>query len=516
LGGYLVKGPLYKIGIKPKQGKRPVEIKLRELFEDLGPTFIKFGQSLSMQHGKIPERFCREFEKLQDKVQPIPYWATEFIIENEFGKSINLLFKEFDNIPLATASLSQVHKAKLHDGRIVAVKVQIPFIDEKIKSDISLMRLLSKYMNKSLGKYFDFDKLVDELEDMILKEIDFEQESKNMYKLRESISSDPDVIIPIPFEEYTTKKVLTMEYLEGIKITNIEEIERNGLDKKEIIKKLINSIFMQIFVNGIHHGDPHPANIYVLKDGRIAFLDIGVIGFLDEKTRNNVKEIIILLYQGKAEEFLDAYLRLNNVKLEEVYNYPKLKEEIIQRFDKHEGTYLDLFFNMFDIIKEYKVKIINPLTLLTRTFISINSICKEYSISNEEFMSIIKVLITITKVDSITEKIMSIFLIKNMIKNVMLMDDFIKNSMPEIPRILDMQKDRTINVEKEVEAMNKKLLDTKNAFSFFIVFIAFFLGGIILNMSRNPDFFGFPASHYFFALSGITVLYYLIKNRKKN
>jgi predicted unusual protein kinase regulating ubiquinone biosynthesis (AarF/ABC1/UbiB family) len=378
------------------------------------------------------------------------------------------------------------------------------------------MRSLSKYLDKNVLKYFNISKLVDELEEMIHKELDFEEELKNIEKLRAKLIDDNDIVIPKAYKQFTTKKILTMEYIDGIKITNIEKIEKNGLDKKDIIKRLINNIFKQVFVYGIHHGDPHPANIFVLKDGRIAFLDFGVIGYLDDRIREILKEQIVALYQGKSEEFLRAYMRLNDIDLDSIENSEQLREEVEKTVGEYKSgkilSYTDLLDKVVEILNKYKISINNPLTILTRTMVSVNSICARYGLANEEFMNIIKSGLEEHERYYLTKKIMEVFSIDNFFNNIFAIDSFIKNTLDKIPPLLDNLQD--IDYDEKMDNIDNNLKKVKHNFSFFIIFILMVFSALFIRISSfNPVIYIYTLSDYILGLTIISTIIYLIRNR---
>ena len=242
-------------------------INLRKAFEELGPVFIKLGQFLSINYLVIPEIYRREFEKLQDSVPPFPFSKASQIIESEFGKKLDDLFEKIEEKPIAAASLSQVHRAKLHTGEIVVVKVQRPDAQEIIEKDLSALHFFSNRAEGKLKKAgIDIKVILKELEEFLNAELDFEQEAIHADLFRRQELSKYE---KIPKVFFNTKKVLVEEYLNGIKISDVSGIHKSGIDKDKVMENLVKSITYHMFYDGLFHGDLHPANMLVLKDGRI-------------------------------------------------------------------------------------------------------------------------------------------------------------------------------------------------------------------------------------------------------
>ena len=256
-----------KLG-KEKKEKKSAPVRLRLALEELGPTFVKFGQLLSTRPDIIPEDFIKELSKLQDNVPPFSYRQVEEQIKKELGKPINEIFLYFDKKPIASASIGQVHEAKLKNGKKVAVKVQRPDIEKTINEDLDILTFFADIVDKHMPKFKIYNPkgLVEEFKKTIKKELNYRIEANNICRFYQNFKDSKTVVVPKVYQEYSTKKVLTMSFIEGTKISELWRIKEKWLNKKVIAKNGANAFFKQILIDGFFHADPHPGNIFVLKN----------------------------------------------------------------------------------------------------------------------------------------------------------------------------------------------------------------------------------------------------------
>ena len=268
--------------------------RVRMAFEELGPTYIKLGQILSTRPDLIPAEFTHELSKLQDNVPCFDFADARHTIETEIGSTLKELFTFFDETPLAAASIGQVHRAGLVDGEVVAVKVQRPGIKKIIEVDLEIMLHLAMLMERNIEEMALYRpvKIVEEFAKAIEKEIDYTIEATNMERFARNFMDDSSVYVPKVFREITTDRVLTMELVSGIKVSDIDRLDTAGLDRKLITKRGADFCLKQIFNHGFFHADPHPGNIFVLPDNVICLLDFGMTGSVGRQTREDFVELI--------------------------------------------------------------------------------------------------------------------------------------------------------------------------------------------------------------------------------
>jgi len=294
------------------EGVYSLATRTRLAFEELGPTFIKFGQILSTRPDLIPEEFVKGFLKLQDEVPPFAFEDVIKVIEQEFRRPLNDLFKEVEEKPIAAASIAQVHRAVTKANEKVVIKVQRPQIETVIENDISILKYLAKLFVKYMpeSKLYDPIGMVEEFALTIKREMDFTLEASYTERFKKSLSDDPRVVIPGIDWDLTSKRVITMERIKGIKIDNIRKLEENGIDTEKISHIIADVLFRQVFELGMFHGDLHSGNIFVVESDKIAFVDFGIVGMVDREMQENLAEIFVGLVSEDYELLTKIYLRM--------------------------------------------------------------------------------------------------------------------------------------------------------------------------------------------------------------
>ena len=291
------------------QPKRARE--LRKILTTLGPTYIKVGQALSTRPDLIRQDFLDELIRLQDQLPAFDNRIAFNIIESDLGRSIDEVYREFSSNPIAAASLGQVYKAKLHTGEDVAVKVQRPNLRPKLSLDLYLMRriatLVEPWLPLNLGH--DLNLIVDEFGIKLFEEIDYFNEARNGAKFAENFAGDPEVKVPVIYNEYSSNRVLTLEWIDGIKLTDLDKLEAAGLDADSLIKIGVTSGLRQLLEFGFFHADPHPGNLFATLDGRMAYIDFGMMDQLTESMKETIASAIVELinkdYQALAQDFVN-------------------------------------------------------------------------------------------------------------------------------------------------------------------------------------------------------------------
>ncbi|RLJ70860.1 2-octaprenylphenol hydroxylase [Hydrogenivirga caldilitoris] len=329
---------------------------LRMAFEELGPTFIKLGQILSTRPDLVPAEYIEELSKLQDRIPPCDPDKIVSVIEEELGKPVGELFLEFDREPIASASIGQVHRAVLRSGDRVVIKVQKPGVEKQIKQDLEILEELLNTLVQhwELARQWDIEGFFEEFAYILKNELDYEREGRNAETFRKNFLKDRNVYIPKVYWEYTTAKVLVLEELEGAKFTELEKIRNLGYDPKKLAYEGAQ-VYMNMFLrDGFFHGDPHPGNFFILKDGRIGLVDFGMVGTLDDRMRVNLIQLIYGITKGDMVLVMDALYDLG-VRGE-------TKKEVLLRRE------LEVLFSYYFLkpIGEIKLsKVVNELFRLT-------------------------------------------------------------------------------------------------------------------------------------------------------
>ena len=281
--------------------------------ERLGPTFVKLGQLLSSRADLVPADFLKPLTRLQDKVKPFPYEEVEFIIENELGAKISKLFSFFDQTPLAAASLGQAHRAALHDGRPVVVKVQRPNIHEQIREDFAALEEIAKLLHRhtEFGQKHELVKVLEEFETTIAHELDYRREAANLVTLSNNLREFKRIRIPLPVDSYTTHKVLTMDYIEGTKITELSPLTPLDLDGHALAEELFQAYLKQVLLDGTFHADPHPGNVFLTTDRRVALIDLGMVGYTTPAMQDSLLKLLLAVSEGNSDEAADVAIRMS-------------------------------------------------------------------------------------------------------------------------------------------------------------------------------------------------------------
>lgn len=292
--------------------RRQQAIWIRENFLELGPTFIKVGQLFSTRADLFPTEYVEELSKLQDRVPAFAYEQAAGIIEEDFNKPVAKLFRHFDPTPLAAASLGQVHKAKLHNGEEVVVKVQRPGLKQLFNVDLAILRQIARYFQNHprWGKNRDWLGIYEECCRILWEETDYLNEGRNADTFRRNFRGEDWVVVPRVYWRYTSFRVLTLEYLPGIKISHYEAIEAAGLDRKLLAKLGAKAYLQQILNGGFFHADPHPGNIAVNPEGALIFYDFGMMGKIENNIRRGLMDTLFGIAQKNANMVVDSLINL--------------------------------------------------------------------------------------------------------------------------------------------------------------------------------------------------------------
>jgi len=284
--------------------------------EKLGPTFIKLGQLLSTRADFLPTPYLDALTRLQDQIEPFNFEEVERIVSSELGVRLSKAFADFEPAPTAAASLAQVHRACMRDGRAVAVKVQRPNIREQIIEDLDALGEIAEFLDShtELGKRYEFSNMLSDLRKSLLRELDFTREAQNLITIGENLAEFADIIVPEPIEDYTTTRVLTMEYVEGKKITLLNPLRFLEIDGSRLADQLFRAYLKQLLIDGLFHADPHPGNVFLTPDDRIALLDLGMVGRLSRTFQDDLLRLLLAISEGRGEAAAEAAIKMGEAK----------------------------------------------------------------------------------------------------------------------------------------------------------------------------------------------------------
>ena len=357
--------------------------RLRLALEELGPTFIKLGQLLSTRPDLLPADIISELTRLQDRVPPFPFADVRKAVEEELGQPLEELFASFDPEPLAVASIGQVHLATLPDGSQVIVKVQRPGIARQVRVDLEILFDLARLAqhHTPYGKIYDFNQMAAEFARALTEELDYTREGRNADRFRENFAGDASVYFPAVYWDYTTRGVLTQEYVEAVKLNNLEEIDRRGYSRRRIAVNLARAVYQQVLVDGFFHGDPHPGNLAVLPGEVIVFMDFGLTGTLTEELKEQFVNLVLGIIRRRSQDVLRTIIAMGMVPAE--VDRSALRREIEALRDK----YYHLSFRQISLgqaIEEllqlafrYHLRMPPELTLLGKTLLTLEGLVRK-------------------------------------------------------------------------------------------------------------------------------------------
>jgi len=281
--------------------------------EAMGPTFVKLGQVLSSRPDLLPQPYLDALARLQDRVKPFPWLEVQAIVEDELGVRISKAFSRFEEKPLAAASLGQVHKAALRDGREVVVKVQRPGIVKQIAEDFQVLEQIADFLQEhtEVGRKHRFVEVLREFRITVQQELDYELEAQNLIVVGENLEEFPLIVVPQPVPDYCTRRVLTMDYVRGRKITSLSPIARLDIDGCQLAEELFRAYLKQVLIDGIFHADPHPGNVFVTDDGRVALLDLGMVGRTTPEMQAQLIKVLVAVAEGKGEQAAEVVINIS-------------------------------------------------------------------------------------------------------------------------------------------------------------------------------------------------------------
>ncbi|MCK4690389.1 MAG: AarF/ABC1/UbiB kinase family protein, partial [Desulfuromonadales bacterium] len=350
---------------------------------ELGPTFIKLGQLLSTRPDIVPIEYLDELKKLQDRVPAVPAEQIMAQVHLELGHPVEELFSSFDQTPLATASIAQVHRGTLKTGEQVVFKIRRPAIESIIETDIDILMGLAYLVEKHLpgGHLYNPIGLVKEFRRTIHRELDFSREGRTMNRFTTNFAAEETVRIPKVFWEHTGRTVLTLEFISGIKISQLDELRTAGYDLKQIAKSGADAFLKQVFVHGFFHADPHPGNLYVLPGNVICIFDFGMVGRLDDDLKLQLTELLLCVLRRDVDRIVSQLLYSGELLDES--NIKNLKRDLTEFIDDYYDILLQdlmvgkLLIDFVEILTEYRIKFPSNLMLLSRALFAMEGIGRQ-------------------------------------------------------------------------------------------------------------------------------------------
>ena len=485
--------------------------RLRLMLQELGTTFIKFGQLLSSRPDWVGEKISEELSQLHDDNPPISFEEIKVIIESELGGNIEDIFAEFSKEALATASIAQVHEAKLPTGEKVAVKVQKTNVQEIVETDLAIMRFIANESERfdTSFKHLNLPAIVHEFDRSIQKEMDFDNELMNIRHMNDNFKYNDKIIVPVTYQDYSTEKVLTMEYVEGVKLSEVIVGDDPKYNKILIADRIVRSYFQQIFVDGFFHADPHPGNIFITDDNAVCFIDFGMMGVLDEEFRQNLAELMIHFSDRNIDGLINQLIRMDI--LNEKTDINILKTDLNDLFAKYYGVELSRFNGIIEdllfLMQKYDVKLPNEFVLMARGLSMVENLGLRLD-PNIDVVAILKPFARKLMVQRYNP-----FKMANNAKNSFFTFEHVLRSLPSlISKTIYKIEEGEVTVNIEV----KHISEIANQLSLAIIIAALLVGSsLVMLVDVGPRFYGMPVLGFVgftisLALGVFTVLRYFI------
>ena len=485
--------------------------RLRLMLQELGTTFIKFGQLLASRPDLVGERISEELSQLHDDNPPVSYEEIKELIEDQLGGSLNEFFVEFSEKSLATASIAQVHVAKLHSGEKVAVKVQKPNIEDIVETDLSIMKFIANESDRfDTGfKHLNLPAVIHEFDRSIHKEMDFDNELMNIRHLNDNFKYNDKIIVPVIYPDYSTEKVLTMEYVEGVKLSEVIAGDDPKYNKILIADRIVRAYLKQIFLDGFFHADPHPGNIFITDDNAVCFIDFGMMGVLDDEFRQDLAELMINFSDHNIDGLINQLIRMDI--LNEKTDINILKSDLNDLFAKYYGMELSRFNGIIEdllfLMQKYEVRLPNEFVLMARGL----SMVENIALRLDPNINVVEYLKPIA-----TRLIAQRYNPKKMVNNAKNSFFAFEHVLRGLPSLISKTFYKIEEGEVTVNIEVKHISEIANQLSLAIIIAALLIGSsLVMLIDVGPRFYEMPVLGFVgftisLALGVFTVLRYFI------
>ena len=466
--------------------------RIRLALEELGPTFIKFGQIMSSRSDLLPKELIFELEKLQSDVQPFDTDIAIQTLESELNEKLEDIFKDFERTPLAAASIGQVHKAILHTRETVAVKIQRPSIEKTIKTDLEILKHLASMVEKHVEdlKPFHFSAIVEEFRKAIFKELSYVNEASNLELFQQNFETDTTVKVARLYHELSTGKVLTMEFVEGTNISNKTELTNRHLSPEKLAARGANTILKQIFEHGFFHADPHPGNIFILENNVVCFLDYGMMGTISRSLKEQLIDVLVGVVEENPRRVTRAIMQM--VSSDDFIDTVNLESQVSDFIDSYANKSLqqidmnNLFSDLLNILFENKLKIPSNLHLLFKALIVIQANGK---MLNPEF-NIAEYLHPYTR-KILLQRYNPKLVVKEAFESATELASLLKDMPYEMRDILERLKKGKVKMDIEHKGLNPLMVNHEriaNHIVFAIILASIIIGSSLIVHSKLPPF----------------------------
>ncbi len=489
-------------GMTPQQ-------RLRSLLEELGPSFVKLGQLLATRQDLIGVEYAAELSKLHDKMKPFPTAEAKRIISEELGKPINELFSSFESEPIASASIAQVHRATLKNGKKVVVKVQRPGIGETIKEDLRILHYLAYLADKNIPEVRRYDPkyIVNEFERSIIKELDFQREATNSKRLKENFKKEKWVYVPTVYNEFCTRSVLIMEEIKGTRLSDIITSQSKKYHKRLITERCLQAFFKMVLTDGFYHADPHPGNIIIMDHDVVCFLDFGRCATIDKTLAGDIFRLVFFAVNNDVNGLIAHLLRIGFI--DETIDLEVFKAEMTDLFDTYYSTNIKeieigkMFDGLMEIIGKYDFKRPRELAELTRALLILDGV----SVQLDPTFNIAEVFVPYAE-KYIANNFDSKNFVETLMNNLFDLEYLAKDFPGALRKLMKKISEGKIMMEiehKNLEAITGRLETMSDKISIAVIIAALIVGSSIIGQINNP------LGLIFFVVSGIIGIWFVLK-----
>jgi ubiquinone biosynthesis protein len=425
--------------------------------EKMGPTFIKLGQLLSTRADLLPMPYMEALARLQDNVGPFPFLEVEAIITSELGVRLSKAFSEFDQEPLAAASLGQVHRAVLRNGRPVAVKVQRPGIRDRMAEDLGALAEIAAFADThtEMGKKFGFVIMLEEFRRTLMRELDYQTEARNLETLAANLKAYDRIVVPQPVEDYTTSRVLTIDFVRGHKITKLNPVTRTEIDGEALAEQLFRAYLQQILVDGFVHADPHPGNVFLTEDNRIALLDLGMVARITPDIQESLLRLLIAVSEGRADEAATVSISMGQIR--QGFDEPGFRRDVADLVAQNQNARVAqiqvgrIVLMLARMSGERGIRVPPEFTMLGKTLLNLDQIGRTLDPDFDPNAAIRRHAAELTRM-----RMRKSISPGNVFATLIEMKDFLEHLPRRVNRILDNVANNTFEVK--VDAIDEKTL----------------------------------------------------------
>ena len=476
---------------------RALAEQLAEDLEAMGTTYVKLGQVLSSRPDLFPAAYSEALARLQDRVKPFSDAEAQQIIETELGARISKLFSRFDPQPIAAASLGQVHRAALRDGREVVVKVQRPNIAPLIADDFEVLAQMAAFLDEhsDWARRRRLAAIVEELRTSVLHELDYEREAQSMRIMLKNIEGFDRLYVPQPIGDYSTRRVLTMEYVSGTKITELSPISRMEIDGRALADQLFKAYLKHVLIDGLFHADPHPGNVFISHDGHLVLLDLGMVGRTTPGMQEKLLKLLIAVSEGKSEQATEVVLQISEVGRD--CDQPQFQRRIGKIIAEQQGLSMQqinvgrTLLAVTGVAAEHNVFVPSDLTLLGKTLLQLDEVGKCLDPTFDPNAAIRR---DVTEL--MTERVRKGSTQGNLLSTVLDLKDFVSGLPVRLNRIMDAVANREIEVKvrtMDVDVVLDGLQKVANRITSGLILASLIIGAaLMMRVETSFRVFGYP------------------------